>query len=177
MSERVYFGVSPSNFATPRQRFRLAFRDTLGLFGGIRDPRWSPRLQTFIEQLPGSTQLAFPFPPAASDDVQRVAVLDVQLMANVPALSVKTVMDRIAGVFPDTELIRVRLLEGAQSTAERAAGQAGELAAAVARDVELDAEQKGGGVVGWVKGAGMWVVVVLALVLGIVYLSRKGPAS
>lgn len=171
MSERAYFGVSPSSFATPGDRYRLAFRDVLGLLGGIRDPQWPARTNRFLEVLPGSTQLAFAFPPAASDDVARCAVVDVQLMSHIPALPVSQIMDRIEGAFPDTQLLRVRKLEAAQSAIDRATGQAGELAAVVARDVELDAQ--GGGPLDWLRGLGLWVVVVLGLLLGIVYYAKR----
>lgn len=176
MAERVYIGMAPSAFVSGGQRFRLSFRDTLGLLGGIRDPRWQPRLLDYIKALPGASQLAYPFPPAMSDDVARVAVLDVALMTAVPAIPLEQVMNRVAGIFEDTQLIRVTAITAANA-ADRASGQAGELAAAVSRDAELDQEDAAGGffasVGSVVKGVGLWVVVVLVLVLGIVFYARR----
>jgi hypothetical protein len=181
MAERVYIGVSPSAFATPGARFRLSFRDILGTLGGMRDARWQPRITRFIETLPGATQLAYAFPPAMSDDVARVAVIDVQLMSQLQGFPVLQVMDRVAAAFPDAHLIRVTLLAGAQNAADRTAGQALELQAALAKDEELDAEQRAGGffsgILGWLKGAGTWVIIVLALILGIVFYVKKRPGG
>jgi hypothetical protein len=174
MADRVYFGVTPSAFVSPGARFRLGFRDVQFLLGGVRDPRWEARVNKFVEVLPGSTQLAFPFPPPARDDVQRVCVVDVQLMTNIPALPVSQVMDRIANAFPNTQLVRVWSIPP-QGNAERVSSQAAALAAVAEVDAQLDAQ--GGGIFGWVKGAGMWVIIVLALILAIVYYGRVKRAG